>query len=205
MTDVNKTNQEVPDFLDYNDVDFEDMGKRKIVAEGWVKCVVTGYQKRVTNAKKNLELMLFLAPLDANDKPIKTTIPFKLYPPVANKAVAGHTAPDTIRPCYGFARSINPEFPRYPKKDGTGTYTASDGTKLDKKAYQLEQNRIDAEVRKASVKWWNDPEALKQEIVYVKVKHNLGQDGNTYHEAQFVLGEPPTNETVLTENFLINA
>lgn len=188
--------------ISYDDQMVDQARVFKMVKKGWMRGVVTKVERNFTK-KGNLELTLRVAPLDENDTPERTTVNLKLYPPVKNPHVAGHAAPKTIRGCYFFARSVDDNFPRYARKGDGGSFIAPDGKVISKKEADSIQREVDSSIIKTSLQWWNNPDALKDEVLFIMVDHEQGQDGRTYAKVTRTRSDAPTGVELLTTDFTV--
>lgn len=209
MTDVQEnTATAVPDQIEYHEdmVEQARAAKRsrfKTLKTGWMRAVVNKGFKRDKTSKGNLRITRRVSPVDASGRKVDGgSAKLEIYPTVPNPAVAGHKAPNTLFGNYCLARAMDPDFPRYPRKDGPN-YLDADGGGIDSTAYEDLTKQVDSAVVKRSVELYNKPELMDNEVLFVLIEHDVGKNGEIYTRASRTRGEPPEDEPVITEDFFL--
>ena len=196
MTDISN---EIPETIDYDETEVNDMNSKPVLKEGWFKFLVTGHRKAVSK-KGNLMRYLDCKPLAEDDSPFSQVASYRIMPPKANPNVPGHQKPNTALGCVFFAMSLDPSFPWYAKKvpDSVPTqWKTRDGDLVDKAGSDAIAKEVDKAVAKVTKDWWNNPDMLLDEVFFGRIEHNEGTDGKTYANIERTRAEAPEDEPVL--------
>lgn len=196
-------NMNIPETIELTDSDYAAQNKFRVLKEGWFRFEVAGVKKTVSSKKGTFGLKIRCNPLDEEGIPQKVSCFKDLWLPVANPNVPGHKAPRTLGFVQELSLALDPNFPRYPRKTGHGTYETQDGQEVDLAKKKEVAAEIDRMCGANVEKWWEDPTTLQDKVFYGQVIHEDGMDGNTYAKIERVRPTPPeTGEPIITEDFV---
>lgn len=204
MTDVNY----VPTSIDYTERDEDRLSWAPVLRDGMYKVVPIKATQCADEDTKNLGIHLTLAPLNAADQPQTTTVSKKVFIPLANPAVAGHTVVEfsedpkkSIKKKFeSFVKAVDPTafkgLPQLRRDEDTGLWYngAETMTREMWGLYNKQKNKI---ICAKAKEWYNNPQTLVGAVVYAFVARNeSGQFANVVY-----LTDSPGDKPVITERF----
>jgi hypothetical protein len=196
-----------PDFVEYDDTDYEESTRTPLLAQGLMLAEIVRGTRGVVKSG-NLQVSFTLAPVNGEGDVVRgVTTKHNLYPSIRNPGKPGHRAPRTVFFNWLFAKALGEDLPWRPTKVSKGVYADQDGEVMSGPAASAQYELVDRAAGKISAGWYNNPDAEVGKRMYINVIHVLSDDGTrTFANVDkvFSLNELPDGE-LITDGFEVSA